>query len=336
MINKVIGVLSKMRAIRIESPGPQGRLVLDQPPLPEPGEGEVRLRVAYAGLNRADLFQVAGQYPAPTETQMIPGLEVSGIIDALGEGVEHLHVGQPVCALLTGGGYAEYCVAAAGLTVPAPEGFSAQEAAALPEALLTNWLALAHLGHVQAGQTVLITGGSSGIGTFAISMLRELNARPIALAGTPEKLDACRMLGAEPVDYRSASLTADIQQKAPHGVDVVLDMLGGPFVETAMQVLRPGGRLISIAFLQGSRFDMQAGRLLMKNLHWMGMTLRSQPIEIKSRLLEDARSRLWPSLSAGRIRPVLDEVFPLEEAEKAHARMQQRLHIGKILLEVGP
>jgi NADPH2:quinone reductase len=296
----------------------------------------VLIRVAYAGLNRADLFQVAGHYPAPKESQMVPGLEVSGTIEALGEGVTHLHVNQPVFALLTGGGYAEYCIAAAGVTAPVPDGYSLQEAAALPEALLTNWLALVHLGHVQPGQTVLITGGSSGIGTFAIPMLRELNARPIALAGSPEKQEICRTLGAEPVDYRSASLIEDIQQSAPQGVDLVLDMLGGPFIETAMQALRQGGKLISIAFLQGSRLDMNAGRLLMKNLHWMGMTLRSQPLEMKCRLLEDACARLWPALTAGRIRPVLDEVFPLEMAEKAHARMQQRLHIGKILLEVGP
>ena len=328
---------SKMRAIQIEQPGPEGRLMAAALPIPAPGPGDIRIRVAYAGLNRADLFQVAGQYPAPKESAMVPGMEVSGLVDAVGEGVTDFRTGDAVCALLPGGGYAEYCTVPATLAAPLPAGISMKEAAALLEALLTNWLALVRLGEVQPGDAVLVTGGTSGIGTMAIPLLKELNAHPIALAGSPEKMDICAQLGATPLDYHTANLAEQVKAATDgKGVALVLDMLGGPFIDTAMQALRPGGRLISIAFLQGAAVEVNAVRLLMKNLRWMGMTLRSQPVEAKAAMLTEIRQRLWPALAEGRLRPTLDAVFPLENAQKAHERMQQRLHIGKILLEVGP
>jgi putative PIG3 family NAD(P)H quinone oxidoreductase len=324
-----------MRAIRIHTPGPQGHLASADLPMPAPGAGEVRLRVAFAGLNRADLFQVAGQYPAPEETAMVPGLEVSGTVEALGADVDGLAIGTEVCALLTGGGYAEYCTVPATQIRALPPGLSLKDAAGLPEALLTNWLALVRHGQVQLGERVLVTGGSSGIGSFAIPMLRELGVQPIALAHGEEKIALCQQLGAQVVDYRSANLAETIKAHSPQGVAVVLDMLGGPFVDTAMQVLIPGGRLVSIALLQGSRLEMNVGRLLMKNLQWTGLTLRSQSAETKAELWREAWARLGEAIAAGRLRPVLDTVFPLEEAEKAHKRMQDRLHSGKILLQVG-
>ena len=328
---------SKMRAIRMEQPGPQGRLVACEVPVPSPAPGELLLRVAYAGLNRADLFQVAGQYPAPEETAMVPGLEVSATVAAWGEGVSGFRVGEEVCAILSGGGYADYCTVPAGLVAPLPGGISLKEAAALPEALLTNWLALVKLGEVQPGDTVLLSGGTSGIGTIAIPMLRALNVHPIALAGNAEKMELCAKLGATPLDYHTANLAEQVKALTNgQGVAIVLDMLGGPFIDTALQALRPGGRLVSIAFLQGAKLEINAGRLLMKNLRWIGMTLRSQPTEAKAALLREARERLWPEIAAGRLRPTLDSVFPLEKAEKAHEKMQQRLHLGKILLEVSP
>ncbi len=325
---------SKMRAIRLASPGKAGQLVEDIVDIPSPGPGQVRLRIAYAGLNRADLFQVEGRYPAPVETGMIPGLEVSGWVDALGEGVHDLSPGQPVCALLIGGGYAEYCVADAGLVIPLPSHDRLKEAAGLPEALLTNWRALVRLGEVNAGQCVLLSGGSSGIGSFAISMLRALDVHSIALAGSAEKREFCSRLGATAVDYRSANLLEALRASAPQGVDVALDMLGGSFPALACELLNHGGKLVSIALLEGARVELHAGRLLLKNLHWMGMTLRSLPTTEKAEMLREALNRLGPALSSGQLRPALDQIFPLEAAEKAHARMQQRLHLGKILLEV--
>lgn len=334
--NRLSGVISKMYAMRIDSPGAGGRLVPCTLPLLTPEPHQVRIRVAYAGLNRADLFQVAGTYPAPSEHDFVPGLEVSGAIDALGESVTGWTMGDAACALVTGGGYAEYCLVDAALLFPIPASYTMQEAAALPEALLTNWLALVHHGEVKAEDFVLVTGGSSGIGTFAIPMLRTLNARPIALAGNPEKQALCRRLGAETLDYHSTSLSADIMALTEgKGAAVVLDMLGGAFHEVAMQCLHPGGRLISIAFLQGSRLEVNAGRLLMKNLRWQGMSLRSQPTAFKAALGREALETLGPAMASGALKPTLDHVFPLKDAEKAHARMQQRLHIGKILLEVG-
>ncbi|MBY0355903.1 MAG: NAD(P)H-quinone oxidoreductase [Rickettsiales bacterium] len=328
---------SKMRAIQIDFSTGTGRLIACDVDLPQPNAGEVRLRVAYAGINRADVFQVAATYPAPVETNNIPGLEVSGVIDALGEGVTDWQVGDAACALLTGGGYAEFCVCDAQLLAPVPAGFDLKQAAALPEALMTNWLALVRLGEVQAGDYVLLSGGSSGIGTCAISMLKTLNAHPIALAGSPEKIAACTSLGAITLDYRTANLAEQVTQHIQGGsVAIVLDMLGGDFIDLATKLLKVDGKLITIACLNGPHTAINTGRLLIKNLHWHGMTLRSQSLEVKAALWQEVQQFLWPEMALGRLNPVLDHVFPLKEAKKAHLRMQQRLHIGKILLEVSP
>ena len=328
--------MSTMRAIAIHQPGPDARLVLESMPIPVPAADEVRLRVAYAGLNRADIFQRQGNYPVPEGASPILGLEASGWIDALGNGVEHFTLGQEVCALLAGGGYADYVCVPAGQVMTLPEGWSLEQAACLPEAVLTVWLAVIATGGAKAGDTVLIQSGASGIGAVGIPLLKALGMRVIALARTEEKCAWCLAQGADaalPYDTPASALQ---QAAGTRGIAVVLDMLGGAYLATALKALAPQGRLVSLAFLNGTDISLPLGALLMKNLSWHGVTLRSQPIERKAQLLQEATRALWP-LWSGRTgwRPAIDQLYPLENAQKAQIRMEERLHLGKILLRVG-
>lgn len=323
-----------MQAWRIAQ-GNSGTLESVRLAVPQPAAGEVLIQVAHAGINRADLFQRQGSYPAPVETQHVPGLEASGEVVALGADLEGVRVGDKVCALLIGGGYAEYCTAPATQLLPIPPSLTSQEAAGLPEALATGWLTLVETAHLHKGESVLIHGGSSGIGMIAIQIARFLGASVITTAGSPEKCRACEALGATAIHYHTQDFLREVKNMtAGRGVDVILDMVGGTYAERNLRTLAPRGRLISIALLGGAETTLTLGGLLMKNLSWHGITLRSRTAAEKASTLLQLRQNLWTPLLSGQIKPVIDRVYPFAEVEKAHLRMQEGLHIGKIILSM--
>jgi len=300
---------------------------------PELREGEVLVRVRAAGVNRADLAQRAGSYPPPTGASEILGLEVAGEIAELGEGVQGWRVGERVCALLTGGGYAQAVAVPSALLMPIPEGWSFEQAAGFPEVFFTAFLNLFMEANLQAGEAVLIHGGASGVGTAAIQLAREAGCRVFATAGTPEKVRACKALGAAAINYREADFAEAILARA-EGVDVVLDMVGQGYLGRNLKLLKLGGRLVFIATLSGSRAEVDIRTLMSKRLTLKGSTLRSRPLEEKVRVKEALMARFWSALEAGTIAPVMDQMFPIEEAEAAHARMQKDENIGKLILRV--
>ena len=323
---------SRMTAIEISRPGGPDVLTRTERDVPAPGAGEVLIRVAWAGVNRPDALQRAGAYDPPPGASDLPGLECSGQIVAVGEGAGR-SVGEQVCALLPGGGYAEYVVTPAAHCLPVPRGLSLREAAALPETTFTVWSNVFQRGGLQAGETFLIHGGSSGIGTTAIQLARAFGARVIATAGSPEKCSACEELGAErTVNYREEDFVE--AAKAFGGVDVILDMVGGDYIPRNVKALKPDGRLVMIAFLGGPKAELNFAQVMVKRLTLTGSTLRPQSDNAKAAIARDLQSEVWPLIEAGKMRPVMDEVFPLHEAAKAHARMEASDHIGKIMLEV--
>lgn len=328
-----------MRAIHIENPGPESRLVLTQRKMPLPGPGEVRLRVAYAGVNRADLFQRRGQYRASDTGPIFPGLEVSGLVEAHGEGVDKTiwPIGAKVCAVTNGGhGYSDALCLPTERLLPVPKGWSLADAAAIPEAMMTVWHALMDLGAAQPGDWVVIQGGSSGIGSVGIPMLAMLGIRVVATARDQAKCDYCWSQGAEAAfPSGMPDLVSRIRETTGGGARAVLDMLGGTHLGTALKSLAHGGHLISIAFLNKPDEALPLGAMLLGDLHWHGMMLRNQTAEKKVMIVQALRARVWPELEMRDWRPVIDSVFPLEEAEKAQNRMEERLHLGKILLKVG-
>jgi NADPH:quinone reductase len=328
-------VPAEMTAIEISTPGgpevlkPVGRAT------PQPAEGEILIRVAAAGVNRPDLLQRQGNYPPPPGASNIPGLEVAGTVAALGAGVTGWKIGDRVCALLAGGGYAAFAAAPELQCLPIPEGLSIVEAAALPETLFTCWTNLIDGGRLQAGETVLIHGGSSGIGTTGIQLAKALGATVIATAGTPEKCDACRRLGADlAIDYKTEDF-AKVIKAAGMTVDVVLDMVGGDYVRRDIEIMAQGGRHVSIASLGGAEATIPIFRIMQKRLILTGSTLRARsPVEkgaIAARLLET----VWPMIAAGLLRPMVHATFPLAQAAEAHAALEAGDHIGKIVLTVG-
>jgi putative PIG3 family NAD(P)H quinone oxidoreductase len=327
-----------MRAVAIDSPGGPEALVLRDIPRPEPGEGEVLIRVAAAGINRADCLQRAGFYDPPPDASPLPGLEVSGIVEAVGAGVSQVKPGDAVAALTHGGGYADYAVAPAGHCLAVPPGLSLQDAAGLPEAMLT---VAANLfdgpGKMLSGETLLVQGGSSGIGTMAIQMARARGVTVYVTAGSPEKCAACLSLGASgAVNYRKDDFVKEIKEMTGGaGVDAVLDMVGGETVARNLSLLRAFGRHVSIAFLTGARASISIPEIMQKRLILTGSTLRRRSREEKTRLFEDLRHNFWPLLEKSSIKPVTHAVFPLERASDAHALMESGRHIGKILLNVG-
>jgi NADPH2:quinone reductase len=322
----------RMRAMEIRD----GALVLADLPVPSPGPHEVLVRVAYAGVNRADMLQVQGKYPAPEGASPLPGLEVSGTIAALGDQVAGWSVNEEICALLDGGGYAEYVVVPAGQVLPCPQHLGMAEAATLPEAAATAIMALSELGRLHAGERVLLHGGSSGVGLLMAQIAHAMGAQVFATAGGPEKCQFVEGLGAIALDHRAAPFAAQLLAQAD-GVDLIIDTLGGPAFTDHLKLLKPGGRLVSLAMLQGPELGgARLGALLLKQLTLTGGMLRTRSPEAKAALLREAYEQVWPGIRRGAIRPVIDRIFPLEEAEKAHQRMQERLHCGKILLEVAP
>jgi putative PIG3 family NAD(P)H quinone oxidoreductase len=325
-----------MRFIEIATPGGPEMLQIATAPDPKPGPGEVLIRVAAAGINRADLLQRQGHYPPPPGASPILGMEVSGHIAALGEGVLRWQIGDPVCALLAGGGYAEYCAVPAGQCMAIPEGVSLREGAALPEAAITVWANLFSPRRVFAGDLFLVQGGSSGIGTMAIQMAHAFGARVATTAGTDEKCRLCLSLGAEAAaNYRSQNWAATLAEWAqPRGIDCILDMVGGDYFAKHLQLLAPLGRLVHIAFSQGSLVTVDLRAVMTRRLLITGSTLRSRTVEEKSALAREVEQEVWPLFAAGRIRPIVDRYFPLEQAGEAHRFMESGQHSGKIVLEV--
>ncbi|NQX15847.1 NAD(P)H-quinone oxidoreductase [Rathayibacter sp. VKM Ac-2857] len=322
-----------MLAIRVENPGPDSRLVLEETATPSPGPGEVLLRVAAAGVNRADLGQRAGVYPPPAGASEILGMEVSGTVVGLGEGVTTVAQGDEVCALLSGGGYAEHVVVDAGLLLPVPEGVDLISAAALPETTATVWSNLVLVAGLRAGETVLIHGGGSGIGTTAIQIAAAIGARVAVTAGSPRKLDACRALGADIlIDYREQDFVERIAAETDGGVDVILDPVGGDYLARDVEALALGGRVVFIGNQSGTQGSLDIGTLMRKRAAVHATTLRARPLEERRAIVAAVRKSVWPLVADGTVRPVVDEVIPLAEAERAHERMTASGHIGKLLL----
>ncbi|MBR9762870.1 MAG: NAD(P)H-quinone oxidoreductase [Rhodobacteraceae bacterium] len=322
-----------MRVIEIAGAGGPEVLVPAERALPEPGPGEVRLRVAFAGVNRPDVLQRAGSYAPPPGASDLPGLEASGEIVAIGEAVPEDALGARVCALLPGGGYAEEVVTPYAHCLPVPEGMALKEAACLPETFFTVWENVFRRGRLKAGEVFLVHGGSSGIGTTAIQLARAFGARVFATAGTAEKCRACLDLGAErAINYREEDFVKVLKEAG--GADVVLDMVGGSYLPRDIQVLKHEGRLVMIAFLGGAQAEVNFAQVMMKRLTITGSTLRAQGGQAKAEIAEGLRQHVWLLLSSGRVAPVMDSTFPLEEAAAAHARMESSDHIGKIVLQV--
>lgn len=323
-----------MRAIEIARPGGPEVLTPTTRPLPIPGPGEILIRVAAAGVNRPDALQRAGAYDPPPGASDLPGLEAAGIVAAIGPGVTAWAPGDRVTALLPGGGYADYAVTHEDHALPVPARLSFPEAAALCETLFTVWSNVFERGRLQAGESFLVHGGSSGIGTTAIQLAALRGARVFATAGSPEKCAACVDLGAERgIDYRREDFVAVTKElTAGRGVDVILDMVGGDYLARDIRALAPEGRLVMIAHLAGAKAELNFAQVMVKRLTITGSTLRPQSIEAKARIAAALRREVWPHLETGRLRPVMDRVFPLEDAAEAHARMESSAHIGKIVL----
>ncbi|WP_171209022.1 MULTISPECIES: NAD(P)H-quinone oxidoreductase [unclassified Ruegeria] len=322
-----------MRAVEITKPGGPDVLQVTERPMPEPAHGQVVLKVAYAGVNRPDALQRAGVYDPPPGASDLPGLEASGEVVALGAGVEGLAIGDQVCALLPGGGYAEYVATPAAHCLPVPKGMGLKEAACLPETFFTVWSNVFTRGGLKAGERFLVHGGSSGIGTTAIQLANAFGARVFATAGSDEKCEACVKLGAEKaINYRDEDFVAAM--RAEGGVDLILDMVGGDYIPRNIKALAEDGRLVQIAFLQGPVVEVNFALMMVKRLTLTGSTLRPQSDLAKARIAQNLHEAVWPLLEAGKIAPVMDSSFDLSKAAAAHERLESSGHIGKIVLEV--
>jgi NADPH2:quinone reductase len=326
-----------MKKIVIENPGPHYRLALDEEPTPSPSPGAVLIRVAAAGLNNADLLQARGKYPPPPGASRILGMEVSGVIAALGDGVTEFSVGDRVCALLPGGGYAEYAVADAGSVLPVPKGVDLVDAAGLPEAAFTAWTNIMDTGRLAPGETLLVHGGTSGIGSIAIQIFAARGHAVFATAGSDAKCEACRTFGAaRAINYHAEDFVVAVKDATgDKGVDVILDMVGGDYIQRNLEAAAAWGRIVNIAYQSGSRSEVNFAPMLAKRLTLAATTLRGRT-PVQKRAIRDAlRREVWPGVGT-RVRPVIDRVFALENAQKAHESMAAGGHIGKILLSLEP
>jgi NADPH:quinone reductase len=322
-----------MRAVEISGPGGPEVLRLTEVARPEPGHGQILIRVAHAGVNRPDALQRAGSYAPPPTASPLPGLEAAGTVAAVGPGVTEWKLGDEVCALLPGGGYAEYAVTLAAHALPVPRGMALLEAACLPETYFTVWSNVFRRGALKAGEVFLVHGGSSGIGTTAIQLARAFGARVFATAGSAEKCAACVRLGAErAINYREEDFVAIL--RAVGGADLILDMVGGSYLPRNVKALRDDGRLVQIAFLEGATVELNFAEIMMRRLSLTGSTLRPQSDLAKARIAASLREDVWPMLDAGRIAPVMDSEYALADAAAAHARLESSGHIGKIVLTV--
>ena len=322
-----------MRAVEISTPGGPDVLQLTDRPIPEPGHGQVVVKVAYAGVNRPDALQRAGAYAPPPSASDLPGLEASGEVVAVGAGVSEFAVGDLVCGLLPGGGYAEYVATPAAHCLPVPKGLDLKQAACLPETFFTVWSNVFSRGGLQAGERFLVHGGSSGIGTTAIQLANVLGARVFTTAGSDEKCQACLDLGAErAINYRDEDFVEVL--RAEGGADLILDMVGGDYIPRNIKTLANDGRLVQIAFLSGPKVELNFAQIMMRRLTVTGSTLRPQSDLAKARIAKDLSEVVWPLIESGQVAPVMDSEFALEDAAAAHARMESSGHIGKIVLKV--
>ncbi len=322
-----------MRAVEISQPGGPEVLTLCERPRPVAAAGQVVIRVAYAGVNRPDALQRAGLYAPPPTASDLPGLEAAGTVVEVGPGATGLSVGDEVCALLPGGGYAEYVATPAAHCLPVPAGLSLREAACLPETMYTVWSNVFMRGGLQPGERFLVHGGSSGIGTTAVQLAHAMGARVFATAGGADKCAAVEALGAERcINYRQDDFVAVM--RGVGGANLILDMVGGDYIERNLKSLTDDGRLVQIAFLQGPKVEVNWAQLMMRRLTFTGSTLRPQSDVAKAAIAAQLREQVWPLIAAGRVRPVMDQEFPLAQASAAHARMESSQHIGKIVLKV--
>ena len=324
----------QMTAIAIRTPGGPEVLTPEPRPVPTPGAGEILVKVAAAGVNRPDVMQRMGQYPPPPGAPDIPGLEIAGEVVACGPGVTRWKQGDKVMALVVGGGYAEYCLAHESHALPVPSGLSLIEAAAVPETFFTVWYNAFERGRLAAGETALIHGGTSGIGTTAIQLAKAFGARAIATAGTPEKCEACRKLGAEvAINYKTEDFVeATKKATGGRGADLVLDIIGGDYIERNYEAAAVEGRILQIAFQSSPRATVDFRRLMLKRLTHTGSTLRARAVADKAAIARAIEAKVLPLIAAGRVKPVIDSTFALREAAAAHARMDSSQHIGKIVL----
>ncbi|HEU0196660.1 MAG TPA: NAD(P)H-quinone oxidoreductase [Nevskiaceae bacterium] len=323
-----------MRYVDHGAGGPPEVMHIVQGQRPVPGPGEALIRVAFAGVNRPDLLQRAGSYPPPSGASPVLGLEVSGHIEALGDGCTRWQVGDAVCALVPGGGYADYCVVPAVHCLPIPNGLSQMEAAGLPEVCFTVWANVFQVGALHAGERLLVHGGSSGIGVTAVQLARTLGARVAVTVGNDAKQAFCRKLGAElAINYREQDFEAEIRA-AWGGVDVILDMVGGDYAARNVRLLAHGGRLVQIAVLGGTQGQVDLARIMVQRLVVTGSTMRARSIENKAALATELEHRVWPLFAAGTVRPVIHKVFPFEGVVAAHHALEASQHIGKVILEV--
>jgi len=330
-----------MKAVEISRPGGPDVLRVVERPIPRPGPGEVLIRVVAAGVNRPDVAQREGRYPPPPGASDLPGLEVSGIVVDAGRAMEPAPAMQPkigdeVCALLAGGGYAEYAVVPVPQCLPVPARVTTVDAAGLPETFFTVWTNVVERGRLTAGDTFLVHGGAGGIGTTAIQVARVFGARVFATAGSAAKCAACEQLGAErAINYRAEDFVEVVRQvTAGRGVDLILDMVGGDYVARNLEILATEGRLVQIAFLRGSRAELNLAKIMQRRLTLTGSTLRPRSVEEKGAIARALLERLWPLFADGRIRPVIDRTFPLDRAADAHRYIDSGEHIGKVLLTV--
>ena len=325
-----------MQAIEIAKPGGADMLRRAERPVPRPGAGEVLVKVAAAGVNRPDVLQRMGLYPPPPGASDLPGLEIAGTVVAAGQGAEQA-IGADVCALVAGGGYAEYCVAPAGTCLPVPEVMTMTEAAAMPETLFTVWVNLFERGFAADGDTVLVHGGTSGIGTMAIKLGSLFGLLVIVTCGSEQKVDAALKMGAvHAINYKAQDFVAEVREfTGGRGVAVVLDMVGGDYVARNLACLADDGRHVSIAFQKGATAEIPIPDLMRRRLTLTGSTLRARDVLFKTMVADEIARTVWPYAEGNRLKPVIDSIFPLAEAAAAHARMESGEHIGKIVLEIG-
>jgi NADPH2:quinone reductase len=325
-----------MRAVQIEKPGGPEVLRPAERPRPDPKPHEILVQVAAAGVNRPDVLQRMGLYAVPPDASDLPGLEIAGEVAACGSAVTRWKVGDKVCALTHGGGYAEYCVTPEAQALPVPRGLSLVEAASLPETFFTVWSNVFDRGRLAPGDTLLVQGGTSGIGVTAIQMAKAMGNRVFATAGTDEKCAACVKLGAEQAfNYKTQDFVAGVKAATGgKGVDVILDMAAGDFVPRELKALADEGRLVFIAFLRGPKTELDVNEVMRRRLTITGSTLRPRPVEFKGAIAASLRSRVWPLIEAGKIKPVIYRTFPLEQASEAHRLMETNAHIGKLVLTV--
>src|SRR2546423_2463012 len=325
-----------MKAVEISKPGGPEVLKPIERPVPVAKPHEILIKVAAAGVNRPDVLQRSGNYPVPPDASDLPGLEVAGEVVARGDAVRMWNVGDKVCALVHGGGYAQYCVAPEVQALPVPRGLSMTEAASLPETFFTVWGNVYDRGRLAPGESLLVQGGSSGIGVTAIQMAKATGNRVFATAGSDDKCAACVRLGAEKaVNYKTQDFLAEIKAATGgKGVNVILDMVGGDYVPKELKLLADDGRLVFIAFLRGPKTELDINELMRRRLTLTGSTLRPRPVEFKGYLARNLREKIWPLIEAGKIKPEIYKTFPLEQASEAHRLMETSQHIGKIVLTI--